>query len=1243
MGKVLKYAALATVMLASANHAFADASQQPLVMRLHTNIYGYQGPTNSFTIYLGSTQNSTEFYVKGPKTQQSVYVDPWSVGQGSDGSGTTIATPINLSVTETNGTIEIYGDAAKLDFIDVHGCYINSIELADEMINLSVVDLSHNELSAVDLSKQINLASIDLTDNSFTVGSNMKIGTNHPNLQLLSVGINDAIDPELNLRNFPNLQYFSARNNYGLTSVDPTDCPKLVSLVLEVTNINTIDVSQNKNLRVLNLSNTKVTDIDISQNTALTEFYASHQGSYNVINDYKLTSVDLSANRALTHLDLSGNLLTSVDLTHNPNLVMLYLQRNYLTEIDLSMNTRLSTVDLSNNYFNFVTLPMLPGVDYTYYQRPLPVDLKYKVNEPIDFSSQVIRPPYTQGKNTITPETYAQVVATPRAQEEYVVAPSKYTYENGVITFKEALPDSVYVQFHCTAFDEWDLKTAPFMVKTAEAYDLPSTAFSFTPALSMAGRQVSFKLAAASTHPSVTLPQNVIVSINGVNTVLENAISSAVLPSENNISFTVPASVSKVDINLPDGLAATQLEMDGIALSSIDLSPSESLLNLKLTNTGLNKIDLSYNRSLVALDLSGNNLSSLDLTGVRGDYEKWDLGVVNLSNNKLRSFNMVYYESVQDLDLSGNQFDDFNFGYFTNLTNLNFSNNNLSGEVLLDKIEGLVTLDMSGNNITGITCGNWNSLRTVDLSDNSLSFATLPVLGNGVNYTYTPQSKLQILTSASVIDLSAQNVNNNTTYTWKFADSNEVLPASSYTCENGSTKFDESLVGQSVYCELTNPAFPAFNSNPLTTTATKVADVPSVLVASFTVDSSSYAQIGFRFHSSGDNAVYIDWNGDGSELEPFIYEANSAGGIYRECKPVAGRTAKVYSYDDASNISVFASMGITMSNFDGSPMTGLTAVNIHGAGLQDGQIHLAPEAPIYEIVLDGNKFKTESFGQYPVSNLNLANNKYESIDLSVYPDLRFAQLADNVNNTSVKLNNRNLMQLDMTNNSLSEIDLNGLPGLQELLLGDNKLHEIDITPVKNNLRALYLAGNYFTFATLPLPSDLNLEVSTAYSYANQKPIDVECENGRIDLTDQSMVAGTPTEYRWFLGNYQGDVYYDYYYEDFVGQMLEGPDASSDPDFVVENGVTTFLRNQSMKVIGAMTNAELPNLILFTTPTAINKHQAGVEMKPEDAFGEIVDVVNLSGAVVRRQVPVREALQDLEPGIYIIGGKKVLVK
>lgn len=1244
---------LAAAMFSSFGVIGAAEPEMPLIMTLKTNIYSYQGPTNNFTIYLGSTQEDEEIYVESPTSQEYITLDPWTVGKDEEGSNAVIATAIPLSVTESDNEVRIYGDKTKIDYIDVHGCYLSSIELEGELPNLIVIDVSHNELTQIDLAAQTGLASIDLTDNAFQDAGKMVIGTVHPNLEILSIGINEVCDPNLNLTNFPNLQYFSARNNYGVFDVDPTQCPDLVSLVLEVTNVSSIDVSKNLYLDVLNLSQTRVNTVDVSNNKYLGELYVNHEGSFNTSQEYKLNSIDLSNNPQLQYLDLGGNLLSEINLGNNPDIRLLYLQRNQLDNIDVSNLSKLATFNISNNNFTFANLPIpKEGWDYYYFRSALPCDMKYKVGEPIDFSSSVIRAPYvSEAGNTITPVTYANVFGVPRGGDEYEVDAEAYKFDNGIITFTQAIPDSVYVQFFCDVFPDWPLNSAKFMVKTPEEYDMPAASFTMTPTTSILSNiEVSFKMGAIILSPTVSYPADVTVIFgDGTSEVLKGAVTGPNLPDIDNIKFRLPANPGTITISMPDGFGTSALDMNKVSLQAIDLTPDEALSYLSLTNCGLENIDLSYNRNLTYLNLSGNKLTSLNLAGVRGDYEKFDLKNINVSGNNLRSFVTVSASTILNLDLSDNSFTNFDLGYFTGLQSINLSGNKLEGTVDFTKNLNLEKIDLSNNSINGLEFnteeGGLNRLNYLDVSNNNLTFATLPIIAGLDTYINAPQGEMKVLSIAPAINLTAQNIVRNgvgTSFTWKDAETDLPLSATDYSNDGGATVFAESMIGKSVYCEMTNPLFPGFNSSPLKTSNVTIAAKPQNLVASFITSESGEAQIGFRFYNNGDNAVYIDWRGDGSEFEPYIYEANvSYPSIYRTGTTYAGANAKVYSYESADNISVFAMMNTPLTSIDLSELKNVGAIDIHSAGLTDGSLILPQSSELYELVLDGNAFSTQSFTGYSkLSNLNLAGNNYTHFDLSEYPALWVAQLSDNKISEVKFGNNRNLYQIDLTSNNLKEIDLTGALGLTELLLTDNMLREIDLTPVKENLRVLYISGNFFTFATLPTTEDVG-DNFTTLSYGNQKPMEVTCSDYKIDLSSQAYVNDVATQYYWFLGDYQSDVYYDAEAEMFVGEALEGPENSSDPEYIIENGVTTFLYPQTRNVICAMTNSYYPNLILYTAPTKLEG--AGIEEIFDNEFSGKIEVYTLTGIKIKSGVNISEVLKDLSPGIYLINGKKVMIK
>lgn len=265
--------------------------------------------------------------------------------------------------------------------------------------------------------------------------------------------------------------------------------------------------------------------------------------------------------------------------------------------------------------------------------------------------------------------------------------------------------------------------------------------------------------------------------------------------------------------------------------------------------------------------------------------------------------------------------------------------------------------------------------------------------------------------------------------------------------------------------------------------------------------------------------------------------------------------------------------------------------------------------------------------------LGLSNNNLTEFDASKLQSLSGLYLAHNAL-TSVKFNNPNLWELALDFNELENVDLTGLPALEQASIQSNQLSSIDLTPVARSIRTLSISTNKFTFATLPVQSKYpNLSV---YFYGNQAPVEPVISNNNMtfDLSSQADVNGTPTTYTWYLG----EIEYDSASGEISGEALY-----VDEEYTLENGVTTFLTDFTDKVMCVMTNPLFPATFMYTPLYKVG-NSSGIEnvLAGTDSNAP-VDVYNIQGMLVRKQVNPAEALQNLPRGIYIVGGRKVLVK
>lgn len=1198
-----------------------NGAEEPIIT-FKTNIYDTYGAENRFHITLGSTETDY-FDVDCGFGMVEAEVSPWAFDQETQ---SIIGTPVQCCVNQ-DGLVKIYGDPTKIDYIDFEGCYIDWIEM-DKLVNLEILDLSHNELKRLDLSPFEKLYAIYLSDNPFTAETPLKVGSNHPALTILELDIIDHMDQSFNLSDYPSLVTFDGYHNFGLYNIDPTGCPDLQVMSLELSNVSSLDVSKNPKLMRLNISETRIRSIDVSKNTYLQHLFAQHvSGTINT--DVKIDAIDVTHNPNLVILNVAGNNLTSVDVTANPYLTHLTLRDNHISEIDLSQNKNLYLVDIANNDFTFATLPAVDPNwgEYYYFRSPLKCDRSYEVGKPIDFSADVLRP------NT---ETTARVFRTQYDGEPVQLEESDFTFSAGKITFNQVPSDSVYVEFANSAFEEYTFSSGVFKVKSAAEMGQPSDVLSLT----VSGRgTLAFKVGVDNATPEN--PREFFVQV-GDGARQSFSATSVTAPGENNVSVALPAGVSeaKVSVFMPEGSVLTALEIaDMPVISSMDLTRATELRTIKVTGCALPVVDMRYNRCLTDIDLSHNSLDKLDLSGIYGNYEKFALRNINASHNKLTEFTVVDPRSFHKLDLSWNLLTELSLKNYDNLKELDLSHNEFTDECDLTYMGNAVKLDLSHNNFTSVVMTEIPGLQKFDLSDNRLTLGTVPYLpGLGTDvYVYAPQKDVELMAFAPAINLSEQNriINGEgTTFVWKKAsDGTPLVQGTEVDCQDGATRFLDTTVGK-VYCEMTHPAFPAFTgANVFRTTETTVTAAPTKVVASFTTTSATEtAEVIFRGNKT--TALYIDWRGDGSEYKQ--YPVSSATYIsYPGQQTYEGADVKVYTYEDASDITVFSIYDAPMKNLDLSALTNLSSLSIGDCGIDEDNIIYPAGAPLKELNLSGNNFSTEDFSKFNgLTMLNLSNNAYETFDAGKIPTLETLSIDKN-KLTSITLDNPSMWGLGASGNLLTDIDLSNAKNISQLVLANNQFSSINLTPIARRLRALNVQHNNFTFATLPRV--VSFPSLTYFTYANQAEVQIECVDGKVDLSAEASVEGMPTEFAWYLG----EISYDEENEMIIGELLDG--TGDNPEYTVDNGVVSFHSTFEDTVRCLLTNPMYPNLILYTSAVTVDR--AGVENVAADAADADapVDVYTLSGVKIRSQVAPSEATAGLAPGIYIVGTEKVAVK
>ena len=564
---------------------------------------------------------------------------------------------------------------------------------------------------------------------------------------------------------------------------------------------------------------------------------------------------------------------------------------------------------------------------------------------------------------------------------------------------------------------------------------------------------------------------------------------------------------------------------------------------------------------LTHLEMTGNSLNSLNLRGAKDAFQKNLLAHIALPSNVISKLTMVDNYGVHHLNLAGNRLTELSMRDTDNMETLDLSGNALS-TLNLSYCERLVSARLSDNCLAEIVMpADVTYLDELDIRGNRFRFATLPFEApdfRGTTYLYADQQPITVGSKGIGMDLSSElyTEGGETAICVLLADGTLLNAGTDYTVNEGKVRLNDVLIGQEVYATLNHPAFPDLT---LRTTIMQMAGMPTHLLGEFDVTTSDPATLILRSDISNTD-ICIDWSGEGFDLQN--YTVGDMPTTF-EITPQAGRTAKVWSYEEDDHLTVFSIRNVGMSRMDLSPMTHLIALTVISAGLSDITLPESPE--LFEMNLEGNNFSDIDLTMYPrLSYLGLTDNQLTTFDASKYPNLGLLAIGRN-QLSEIRFGNPQLWSPDLAGNNLEEVDLTRLPELYQCGLSENRLSQLDLSG-NTGLRVLFLDHNRFTFAILPMSAELQL-----YTYAGQEALNPNFANGISDLSATATAAdGTPTTFRWFIG----EPYYDEYGE------LTGEELITDEEFNTENGVTSFYKALD-GIVGALTNDALPGLVLLT--------------------------------------------------------------
>ena len=1133
--------------------SLAAHAQDEWMIKFHTNVpekAKKTGVAAQVSFVLGSKSDKSNVYIDYGSGETEVEIKK-AIVENDKGELAIKGTLCTNAVTDA-GWVTISGDPNDLYFFNASGNEIDKIEF-NPNLKLQVLNLEHNILTSLNIDRLQSLNVIYLQDNPFSATTPLMIGK-MPELIVLEVPQIGHISPSFTLKNFPKLRSFDAYHTIGLKVADPTGCPNLQRLSLDMTSVESVDLSKNPELEILNVGDSRVKTLDLRNNPKITQLYISHS-SGTVNTDVKFESIDVSHCPELYYFYCGGNNLKELNLRNNPKLFTLSCDRNLLRKLDVSQNPVLYSVNVRYNYMDFATLPE-PGNWFEYYHEQNPMELNdtYKVGDVIDLSKRVLRPKTT---------TQARLFRVPKADPTKPVEldDSYYSYENGKVTLKKELDEEVFVQFNNSRLKDYPIRTENFRVKTVAEFGKDVKAIQLA-SLGDAGSPM--KMSVGILGATAANPVTVKVDLGDGNTTPFQIKDER--PATANI-VTTRTGAGDIIVYVPQDKYVTSLESDGQYIDNIDLSALTELRTLTLKRANLTTIDLSYNNKLEKLDLSQNQLRRVDLRGPSSYFNKSKLSDINVSYNQIDSllFNTIY--GVTKLNVSHNKLNKLDLKDADNLRMLDISHNKFT-RLLLNHSELIEDVNVSNNELTEVKIPPVAPIKKLNVSGNYFTLANMPNdfgLTRG-NFIYAPQHVLQISTSSPGIDLSEQNITKNgatTNFVWKKKDGSSLQLGKDYTITNGSAKFTN-LALDSIYCEMTHPAYPDFEGqNVFKTTNVHPIAFPKYELASFTtVNQTDSVVLSLASYIPG-KSVYFEWGGNGNVTQ---YTLGDKYKIF-QAKSKANTKVRVLVAEADDKVKVFSVANVNMTDVDLTGLKEAKLIAVTRAGLTSIKLPAAPN--LTDLNLEGNELTDINLSAFPNLNfISLTGNKIKTFDLSQAPNLGIAYLSSN-KMKEIKLNNPKLWNLDLSDNDLESVSLDKLPMLEQLWLNANKLTKVDVSK-NTNLTVLNVVGNRLKFSTMPLPSN-NGKPFNRYSYNLQAPIDVKCVNGKVDLSSEAVVGGEMTTYHWFIGNV---TYRD---GELRGEKLE-----LNEEYTLENGVTTLKLDKTFtNLVCVMANDNFPNALIYT--------------------------------------------------------------
>lgn len=481
------------------------------------------------------------------------------------------------------------------------------------------------------------------------------------------------------LSKLTNLKTLDLSNN-KLTSIDLSANTKLTSLRVEGNSLSSIDVSKNTELVTLFIGFTEgtgketryignnISSIDLSHNTKLKYFNAAAN---------KITSLNMEGNNSIRQIYLQQNKVSSINIKNCANLETLNLWDNKLTNIDLTTNNKLTSLYLGKNQLSSVNLSNNPELRV--------VHLMHNKITNLDVSH-----------NTKLTELQVQdnLLST--------LDVSQNTELLGLTigaTVTKACTTSTYGN---------NISSIDLSHNTKLTY------------FNAAGNKLtSLSLNNNASLEELYLQKNQLTTLSVANNpnlralhVWENRLESMNVSNLTNLLDLNLATNNITSIDVTRNTKLKTLDLTNNKLTSLDISKNPDILELRVSSNKLSSLDLSNNKKITFLNPAFNNFDKLTISGPNAlnHFVVEAKNVKNYDFTKFTNLQSVWINDFANVPVYGTSYEgknlkeykssNVNYNVYSLKKEWNLGNSNES-DTITGEIGGFKTISVYSSNVIG--------------------------------------------------------------------------------------------------------------------------------------------------------------------------------------------------------------------------------------------------------------------------------------------------------------------------------------------------------------------------------------------------------------------------------------------------------------------------------------------------------------------------------------------------------------